>query len=151
MVPKSAPDQLAQITHQVGQFGAPISLTKLPQSPVMHSWEIKVMGLVTISGSFCIWGMLHDIVYSYSITIIQCGTSTWFQHFITFSGLDDECITYLEGGSVYRQRSNVRRLLRINGYNTNNVNGFANRKNLLVFTFVRHPFERLYLSLKHFK
>ena len=67
------------------------------------------------------------------------------QHFITISGLDDECITYLESGSVDQQRSNVRNLLRINGTNTDNIhniNGVANRTNLLTFTFVRHPFER---------
>ena len=67
------------------------------------------------------------------------------KHFITLSGLDDECITYLESGSVDQQHSNVRNLLQINGANTdniNNINGVANRNNLLSFTFVRHPFER---------
>ena len=70
---------------------------------------------------------------------LQCGTSTWFKHFATFSGLDEECVRHLSTGD-YRLR--VRTLLRVEGPKIFHVDEFTRRNGLFTFTFVRHPFER---------
>ena len=70
---------------------------------------------------------------------LQCGTSTWFRHFATFSGLDEDCIGHLSMGDY---RLKVRMLLRVEGPRIFHVDKFTKKNGLFTFTFVRHPFER---------
>ena len=69
--------------------------------------------------------------------IKQCGTTTWFGHFKNISGLDEECITYQKN----RNRNIWTSVLGQYDKDTN-INELADRKDLLAFTFVRHPFDR---------
>ena len=70
--------------------------------------------------------------------IKQCGTTTWFGHFNKFSGLDEECNTYIQNNG----QETLADVLGMGIYKNTNINELADKKNLLTFTFVRHPFDR---------
>ena len=74
---------------------------------------------------------------------MQCGSNTWFKHFVTISGLDEECVEHLRSTGDKMNNTRMRMLLRVEGPRIFHVDDFARKNGLFTFTFVRHPFERL--------